>query len=76
MINIKTKEKVTSIAYVASISVQFGSEERRWRVDQRPLGLGLSLLRNHTKTLATQAKTNKGKLQRLIARHLDYQLHR
>ena len=55
---------------VASISVRFLSEERRWRVDQRPLGLGLSLLRNHTKTLATQDKRNKGKLQRLIARHL------
>ena len=82
LINIKTKEKETIVACKRFRAV---SEQRTQNESQRPRGqnrksrsssfFGLSLLRNHTKTLATQAKTNKGELQLLIARHLDYQIH-
>ena len=77
----KTEEKETSKARVASVSVRFRSKERRSRVKDRAAKTensrrSSSLLRNHTKTLATQGKTNKGELHLLIARDLDYQIHR
>ena len=53
-------ELYSSIACIASVSVQFRSKERGTRVKDRPKNgvLGLSLLRNQTKTLAMQANSS------------------
>ena len=53
-------ELYSSIAWVASVSVQFRSKERGTRVKDRAKNgvLGLSLLRNQTETLATQANSS------------------
>ena len=53
-------ELYSSIACIGSVSVRFRSKERGTRVKDRTKNgvLGLSLLRNQTETLATQANSS------------------
>ena len=53
-------ELYSSIACIGNVSVRFRSKERGTRVKDRAKNgvLGLSLLRNQTETLATQANSS------------------